>query len=523
VPKKAENECGSELILTILRGVTTLAGYSPGLYINEQAVPQSDTVNTSDFVLGFVGDFDRGPVNQYVFASETPTQKLVDLVSATLGLSTATKKGNQLLDHLNRAKVKKSIFVRILGAGYATANLTLKDRQATPANTLGISPKAGPGTYANIFTAEVQDGTNTGTFKLILWSDLGGDETYDNLSMDPSDTRYAVTIINNASDYFVLQDLNSNAPTRAQAIPAVLAKTQLANGSNGAALTENDYIGSVDAGTGKRTGLKLLELMGNVITDVAFVDFTSTNADAALDTFGEKYNSMTYKGTGTATTVADAISYRNTFDTDFSQMVLGRYQSVGGQWVSGACLSAIDHAIGNIEDSGLAVECTWITATDTPLDFDDYKNLYTHQIAAFQLKNSSSGDGSLAWRMANDYTLAKTDVEGNVISDDENRKVNKRRLNSWIEKSLEAVAAPWQGKAMTKVMKDNAERRIRTYFDNLVKPINPLDTSKIQAYSIGFDSAAASIDQFVQNIEVQHYNTAEWILLNFQGGTNVEV
>jgi hypothetical protein len=72
-------------------------------------------------------------------------------------------------------------------------------------------------------------------------------------------------------------------------------------------------------------------------------------------------------------------------------------------------------------------------------------------------------------------------------------------------------------------MKDDEERRIRTFFDNLVKPVNPLETSKIETYSIVFDDAAAQIDQFVQNIKVKHYNTAEWILLNFQGGTNVEV
>jgi len=133
---------------------------------------------------------------------------------------------------------------------------------------------------------------------------------------------------------------------------------------------------------------------------------------------------------------------------DFMQMVYGRYKSVGDQYTSGACLSAIVHVIGNIENSGLAVECTWVSGSEQELDFDQYTKLYTHQIGAFQLKPSAAGDGSLAWRMANDYTLAKTDIEGNVISDDENRKVNKRRLNSWIEKALEAVAAPWQGNAL---------------------------------------------------------------------------
>lgn len=507
--------------MTILRGVTSLAGYPPGLYINEQAVPQSDTVDMKDFVLGFVGDFDRGPVNQYVMVSETPTKRLTEIVEAVLGLTTKSNKGNALLDHLHRARVKKAVFVRVLGAGNAMASKTLVDRQVTPDDTLKVSSKY-PGTYANIFTVQVANGTDANTFKLILVSDFGT-ETYDNLSMDPASARYAVTYVNSRSEHFVLEDMASSAADYVTARPDVLAQTQLTGGLNGAALVATDYVGTVDAGTGKRTGLKLLELVGSIITEVALADYSAATTDAALYAFGEKYNCMTYCGIGTAAVVADAITYRDTYDTDFMQMVYGRYKSVGDQYTSGACLSAIVHAIGNIEDSGLAVECTWVSAAEQELDFDQYTDLYTNQIAAFQLKPSAAGDGSLAWRMANDYTLAKTDVEGNVISDDENRKVNKRRLNSWIEKALEAVAAPWQGRAMSKKMKDDAERRIRTFFDNLVKPVNPLETSKIETYSIVFDDAAAQIDQFVQNIKVKHYNTAEWILLNFQGGTNVEV
>jgi hypothetical protein len=266
-----------------------------------------------------------------------------------------------------------------------------------------------------------------------------------------------------------------------------------------------------------------LELVGNVVSDVAYIDFSSAATDDTLRSFGEKYNCTTYCGTGTATTVDNAITYRDTYDTDFMQMVMARYKSVGGQWVSGACLSAIVHVISNIEESGLAVECPWISGIDTGLTYDDYVKLHEHQISAFQLKPSAVGDGSLAWRMANDYTLVKTDVEGNIISDNENRKVNKRRLNSWIEKALEAVAAPWQGKAMTKKMKSDAENRIRSFFDNLVSPKDEKETSKFEAYSVTFNPAGSKIDQFVQDIKVKHYNTSDWILLNFQGGTNVEV
>jgi hypothetical protein len=510
--------------LPILRGAKNLNGLPPNIYVNELAAPQEQTVQMSGFVLAFIGAFNRGPVEQFVHIQETPTHRLVDAAEIIFGRKTGTEAGNQLLDHLDRARVKDVVFVRVLGEGHTTASLALDDRQATPEATMAIYPKAGPGEYANIFTAEVQDGTNPNTFKLILWSDIGKTETYDNLSMDPDDERYFVTVVNEASAHFVVEDLQSTAASLTEKMPAVISKTQLTGGSNGAALTEDDYIGTFNPGTGLRTGLKLLEgLPSTIVTDTAYIDFSSQNADDALRIFGEKYNSMTYTGTGTAKTVAAAATYREMFDTDHAQMVFGRYRSVGGQWVSGACLSAIVHVIGEVEDSGLAVECNWISGAEQPVDFDMATELFANQIAAFELKPSAKGDGSMAWRMSNDYTLAQKDVEGNIISDNENRKVNKRRLNSWIEKALFTVAAPWQGKAMTPKMKQAAENRLRAFFDNLKSPQNPLESPKIMDYSMAFDERAQYFDQYVRYLKVKHFNTAEWVLLNFQGGTNVEV
>ncbi|AUM64315.1 phage tail protein [Brevibacillus laterosporus] len=507
-------------MLTILRGVTSLQDYAPDLYVNELPVPQSEEISTPQFILGFVGEFDRGPLNKYMLISETPSKRLIEIAEPILGSSTKKLAGNQLLDHLHHARIKKAAFVRVLGSGHQTASLHLKDRQDK--ETARVYPKAGPGEYANIFTVEVQEGTKANTFKLILWSDLGGFETYDNLSKNPEDARYVEKVIQSTSEHFVFEDVKAEKDfdtTR----PAVMARTQLKNGSNGAPLTDQDRIGSFDPGTGVRTGQRLLGVIGNILTDVAHINYSSPEVDKALIALSEKHNFIAYIGTTKAQTITEASEYRVQFDSDFGQMVYGYYSSTTGQRISGSCLSAIAHVKGQIEDSGLAVECNWIAGTDQELEFEDYQELFTHQIAAFQLKPSAKGDGSYAWRMANDYTLAKNDVAGDPIADNKNRKVNRRRLNSWIEKQLEAVAAPWQGKAMTKPMKEAADMRIRTFFDNLVKPTNPLETSKIEAYSIRFNSKAQSIDQFVQELKVKHYNTAEWILLNYQGGTNVEV
>lgn len=514
--------------MPILRGFTgDIRTMPPDIYVNEMPVPQADNFEIPDFVLGFVGDFDRGPLNEYIYANETPTKRLSEVVRTVFGaMSDTGSYGNQLLTHLHNARAKKAVFVRVLGADYATASLTLTDLEETPQPILRISAKY-PGTYGNIFTVEVLEGAEPEQFTLKLHSDLDGFETYQDLCMDKENDNYVVKVINSKSLHFVAEELENVETNFKKKRPSALETTQLAGGSNGSPLTATDYIGAFDTGTGQRTGLKLLELAGKQITDFAYVNFSSSAADKSLYFMAEKYNSLAYCGTNHLSfgeTGEEVIAYRKTFDTDFMQMVAGSYKANTGAVISGACLSAIIHTIGHVEDSGLAQECTWINSGIEEYDFDQLSALYKNQIGCFTLKPSETGNGVLGWRMGNDYTLAVKDVAGEIITDNENRKVNKRRLNSWIENSLFYVAAKWQGKAFTAKMKRDAEIRIRTFFDELKNPtINPLDNPKIEEYSITFDDTAMSIDVFVQNIVVKHFNTAEWILLNYQGGTNVEV
>ena len=512
--------------MPILRGLTgDIRTMPPDIYVNEMPVPQSNDITMPDFVLGFVGEFDRGPINEYIYCGETPTKRMSEILRPVLGeMSDKGCKGNQLLTHLHMARAKKAVFVRILGAGYATASLTLTDSQQTPVPTLKVSAKY-PGEYANIFTAEVI-AEKEETFTLKLYSDLDGYETYKGLTMDEQSENYAVKVVNEKSYHFVLEDLKSTAETAQEKKPSAIEQTQLSGGSNGAVVTATEYIGTFDSGTGERTGLKLLELAGKQVTDISYIGFSNEAADKALYAFGEKYNNMTYCGSNKlkfGQTGEEVIAYRKTYDTDFCQMVIGNYKANTGAEISGACLSAIVHATGNVENSGLAVECTWISGSDELFDFDQLGLLYQNQIACFTLKPSETGQGNLGWRMGNDYTLAIKDVSGEIITDNENRKVNKRRLNSWIENTSFFVAAKWQGKAMTTKMKRDAEVRIRTFFDQLKQPVNELDSAKIEDYSITFDESANNIDVFVQNINVKHFNTAEWVLLNFAGGTNAEI
>ncbi len=67
--------------MPILRGFTgEIRTMPPDIYVNEMPVPQADSFTMPDFVLGFVGEFDRGPVNEYVYCSETPTKRMTEIV-----------------------------------------------------------------------------------------------------------------------------------------------------------------------------------------------------------------------------------------------------------------------------------------------------------------------------------------------------------------------------------------------------------------------------------------------------------
>ena len=126
--------------MPILRGFTgDIRTMPPEIYVNEMPVPQEENFTMPDFVLGFVGEFDRGPINEYIYCSETPTKRMTELLRPVLGeMSDKGCKGNQLLTHLHMARAKKAVFVRILGNGYATASLTLMDSQEMPTPTQAV-------------------------------------------------------------------------------------------------------------------------------------------------------------------------------------------------------------------------------------------------------------------------------------------------------------------------------------------------------------------------------------------------
>lgn len=119
---------------------------------------------------------------------------------------------------------------RQVGPAPVKASLILVDRAGVPLNTLRIDGLY-VGDRGNRFSVEVQDGTDPNTFRLVVFFDDIEVERFDNLVMEPvASANYAPTRLA-VSEYIRGVDLAS-ASVGANANPAVLAKTDLAGGTD---------------------------------------------------------------------------------------------------------------------------------------------------------------------------------------------------------------------------------------------------------------------------------------------------
>ncbi|KUL44738.1 hypothetical protein ADL22_12400 [Streptomyces sp. NRRL F-4489] len=136
--------------------------------------------------------------------------------------------------------------VRAVSADAKTASLVLKDRQSggensSPKDVLRVTATA-PGAFANGLTVSVTDaGTAPGRFTLTVKTagDTAGGlvERYTDVSLDPTDTRNAIALVNapdSGSRFISLAYLGPLAWTTDNT-PAVTVDKPLAGGSNGSA------------------------------------------------------------------------------------------------------------------------------------------------------------------------------------------------------------------------------------------------------------------------------------------------
>ena len=251
----------------------------PGVYVEESLTPIAPIVGAnSTSVAAFLGANARGPL--------TPT--LVTSWSEYVNKYGSWGSDNTLAlaVFLYFANGGSSAYVqRVVKATYASATRTLQDRAVSPANTLVLTA-ANPGVWGNGINVTVQDSPGaTGFFDLIVYSGgtSAGDkvETFPNLSMTSTNSRYAINIINSQSSYLIATDSGSTA-TGVTRNPSTVTNQSLASGADGATPSAAEVAAGV---TGFDSVLNSLILNAPGVTASAAVNVLLAYAAARTDVF----------------------------------------------------------------------------------------------------------------------------------------------------------------------------------------------------------------------------------------------
>jgi phage tail sheath protein FI len=216
-----------------------MAFQRPGVYVQETLNPIQPIAGTnSEFVTALVGENDRGPVN-------TPTLVTSwNQYTTTFGSWNAyTSNSLPLAVYMFFSNGGSQLYVTRIANSATAALRSLNDRAVSPSATLQVVAK-NAGRWGNDLNISIINSVETGYFDLVIYSGGNTDsnvvETFTQLSMTTSDSRYAPLSVNPVSNYVILNDLNS-ANTGSTRNPAVVANQPLANGATGNPVTVTEY------------------------------------------------------------------------------------------------------------------------------------------------------------------------------------------------------------------------------------------------------------------------------------------
>lgn len=230
----------------------------PGLYVNEVLLREQTPVNATVAVGAFVAPARRGPITPQKFSGWTD-------VTRAFGQFTGVAEDDVLLqaiyDYLSNGG-RTLYALRPIGSGADAAtntfNLVSADGGTTPgAGALGIAAN-NPGTWGNELYVEVTQGSSPGRFSLTLRLVPDGAtftnqqivERWSDLSLNPTDGRNAVGILNNADTGSAwievgLADGYEYSDGDSLAVSTTPGGDALVGGSDGSAITNTALMNAV--------------------------------------------------------------------------------------------------------------------------------------------------------------------------------------------------------------------------------------------------------------------------------------
>lgn len=221
-------------------------------------------------VLAMVGLAERGPLNTATRVSS------LEEYARTFGTYYTGAQMTLAIRQFFLNGGRQAVIVRVLGAGSATSSVDLAD--SVPATTLTLDASS-PGAWGDTLTVSIEAASSgvATEFNLILKKDSVVVERFPNLTMDSTADNYAVDVLNNdptASLYVVATGVLTTRPVN-------VADAALATGSDGAAVADSTFDGSV-----ADTGLDVLDPVQG-ITLLAIPDRATTTVHLAMITFCE--------------------------------------------------------------------------------------------------------------------------------------------------------------------------------------------------------------------------------------------
>lgn len=256
-----------------------MAGYlRPGVYVAESLnlVPPAQST-TSQSVAAFIGSMDRGPVDPTLVTSWSQYVSLYGGWTTNNAVHTAA-----LLFFSNGGS--QAYFKRVVDVAADTATRTFSARTVTPDDTLTLNAK-NVGAWGNNINVTITNGSDPVSFDLSVF--FGGPaatnlvERFTDLTMEPGDDRYAISVINSLSNYVNAVDENSTA-TGTTRLPIVTANASLAAGTNGSSIEEAEIAGSASALDVISSSL-VLNAPG--VTDATAVNLLTSYASGRGDVF----------------------------------------------------------------------------------------------------------------------------------------------------------------------------------------------------------------------------------------------
>jgi uncharacterized protein len=188
---------------------------TPGVYVTETALASLTTTTSGLSAASFFGEAARGPLGPVLVNDWASYKQLFGDIEDQYDLGYA-------VFHYFANGGRSCYVVRVVNASTTTAaraqTAYYPDGTGSASANLFVVTAISPGTWGNTVTFGIENGTvpasasELPTFNLVVYLSGGEVERWNDLSLDPNNSRYAATVVNNYSNFVRISSLATPTP-----------------------------------------------------------------------------------------------------------------------------------------------------------------------------------------------------------------------------------------------------------------------------------------------------------------------